>query len=326
MKVSASLSLLWVGLLALVSAERGAASRLRGQRELQSACKLPTWKAPADLNIGVNGLEWSQTIDTSCASRDVTISMDLSHSGALEESNSFMDTLQAYYKVDGGSEVMFLNVFGESYDAAPSVVVASGSQLTLRVVGKTTHVSEEYQIKNLVVVGDVTPPTQAPTKAPVPAPTPAPVAPPLTPSTGITGFKLIYTPTNEEVFDLYDNAVVSLQNLGLPSAEFNVKAESIGTLVQSVRFQPSGQNESNQPFAYCGDSGGDYKTCDELAVGTTHTVTVTPFTGSGTALPDYSCTFSIVDAAPPMAPPVPAPVTAPVTAPVAAPVTAPVAD
>jgi len=142
-------------------------------------------------------------------------------------------------------------------------------------------------------------------------PVSAAVAPSPTPSTGITGFKLIYAPTNEEVFDLTNNAVVSLQTLGLPSADFNIKAQNVGTSVKSVQFKPNGQNESFQPFAFCGDNGGNYKTCDELAVGTMHTISVTPFTGpsqSGMALPDVSVTFSIVDAAPPMAPPAPAPV------------------
>jgi len=163
-----------------------------------------------------------------------------------------------------------------------------------------------------------------PFSVPAPGPAPAPVVPPPTPSAGITGFKLIYTPTNEEVFDLYNNAVVSLGSLGLTSANFNVKAQNSGSLVQSVRFHPNGQNESNEPFAYCGDVGGNYNTCSTFQVGMMHTISVTPFTGpfqTGEALPDVSVTFWIVDA---VAAPVPKSVPAPI--PVPAPVTVPVSQ
>lgn len=101
----------------------------------------------------------------------------------------------------------------------------------------------------------------APTGAPLVSPTAAPVtstsptitaAPVLTPglySDSISAFYLIYTPTNERVMELYNGAVVSLEDLALSEAAFNIDAEVVES-VQSVYFQESDKNEGKKPFAY----------------------------------------------------------------------------
>ena len=158
--------------------------------------------------------------------------------------------------------------------------------------------------------------TETPTSAPVVVPTSP------TPTIGITGFKLIYAPTNEAVLDLENNAIVSLQDLGLPIASFNVMVDTAEGIVKSVNFQQNGRTERAQPFAYCGDNGGNYFACDEFVVGSTNTVTATAFTKEGTALNDVTVSFSII--AGPLSGPeikVVAPVSTSTKAPTAAPVT-----
>jgi len=91
--------------------------------------------------------------------------------------------------------------------------------------------------------------TAAPVVSPV---TEAPVASPVaaTPySDSITAFHLIYTPTNEVVMELYNGAVVSLEDLALPEASFNVEAVAVES-VQSVLFQENARKEGKRPFAY----------------------------------------------------------------------------
>ena len=94
-----------------------------------------------------------ETIDTSC-SEDVIISLGgISHTGSLEENGNGRDSLQVYYTIDDGGEVLGLEIVGDQYSITEEIIVASsGDLLTIRVTGKTTHSSESYQISTLEVV------------------------------------------------------------------------------------------------------------------------------------------------------------------------------
>ena len=164
-----------VGAVRLGSMSRHNLRKELTDRNLQGGNALP-WTGP-DYDIGITGLDQSHVINTS-GSGDVLISMDISHLGTLEASGTSKDTLQVYFKVDSNPEQLWLDIAGEQYSSPAKKTVASGSQLTIRVVGKTTFNNEFYQIRGFTV----TKVTAAPT-APVPAPTapvPAPVMPPTT--------------------------------------------------------------------------------------------------------------------------------------------------
>ena len=125
-----------------------------------------------------------------------------------------------------------------------------------------------------------------------------------------------------EVADLDLNSLTTINvvGLGLASTSFNIKAANTGSTVKSVKFS-NGQNESVEPFAYCGDNGGNYNTCADLTDGL-HTITVTPFPmggQQGTPYDDITVTFrinSLGTDAPTISP---APTDAPVPAPTFAP-------
>jgi len=135
--------------------------------------------------------------------------------------------------------------------------------------------------------------TETPVASPV---TEAPTAGAVSNSDSITVLYLIYSPTNERITELYDGAIVSLTDLNLTEASFNVEAVATDD-VMSVFFQESSRIENKKPFSFCGDKGGDFATCVvEFFVGSINTLTVTPYTGlgqSGTALPVVSVSFSI---------------------------------
>jgi len=157
MKFSSTL-FLWCVLFPLSSV--AAAGSLRGQqRELQT-CQLP-WNGQ-NINVGVNGFDATQVINTSCASGDVTISLDLSHTGKLETSGGARDFLQVLYKVDNGPTLTLLDIVGEQYSSSNQVTVAAGAVLSIQVVGDTSFNDEVYQIRNFVVTA-ATPPAPTPT-------------------------------------------------------------------------------------------------------------------------------------------------------------------
>jgi hypothetical protein len=143
-------------------------------------CQVP-WVGP-DYDIGINGLEEIEIIDTSCVTlKDVLISVEISHLGSLETSGGAKDTLQVFYKVNNNPEVLWLDIAGDQYSSPAQVTVATGSQLTIRTEGDTTAISEVYQMRNFAVTEITAAPV---TPAPVtPAPiTPAPVPNPVTPA------------------------------------------------------------------------------------------------------------------------------------------------
>lgn len=146
----------------------------------------------------------------------------------------------------------------------------------------------------------VTPvPTTSPTTL---SPTASPTQPPVdTPQPGAVKLTLIHAPTNTELVDLQDGAVIDIASLGI-SPQFNVKAGNAGNTVQSVTFVETAKNEGVEPFAYCGDDGGKYNECPSLGIGT-NTVSVIPYPQggqSGTPFPTVSVTFDIIDSSAPV--------------------------
>lgn len=137
----------------------------------QPACKVP-WSGPNYL-IAMDEFSATESIDTSCVGGAVVISMNIGHQGALETTGTARDTVRVYYTIDNGPEQLWLDIAGDQYSSPVQVNVGSASQVTIRVTGRTTHVSESYQVT--VAVAEA-PPTPAPTPAPTPGPT-APVAP-----------------------------------------------------------------------------------------------------------------------------------------------------
>jgi hypothetical protein len=171
-------------------------------------------------------------------------------------------------------------------------------------------------------------PVKAPTTAPVvpiKAPSTAPVVPSVTPPTSskIMGLSLVYKPTNQVVFNLVDGATVNLKTLGLPTADFNIKAETASG-VSKVRFD-NGQVEGAAPYARCGDSAGKYNSCTDLVLGA-RTIAAQPMDASGTPMDTgLQISFTIITgaAAPSNPPPVTGPTKSPSKAPVKSPTKAP---
>lgn len=114
--------------------------------------------------------------------------------------------------------------------------------------------------------------------------------------TPITAFILVHAPTNTELLTINDKDVIDLEALDVDSAEFNIKVV-VDEKVRSVYFEQTERPEGTAPFAFCGDEGGDYFTCDEILIGKKTKVTVTPYTGdyqTGMQLPSQSISFKIM--------------------------------
>ena len=172
----------------------------------------------------------------------------------------------------------------------------------------------------VVVVPVLTPtaPTvAAPSFAVVPIATPVGTPIRMPTSTSITAFYLIDARNSRRLNSLSNGDVVSLRDLNMTQAAFNLEVEP-GSSVASVVFLENGRKESAKPLSYCGDTNGVFATCSNLVIGT-HTITVRPYTGSkqsGTQLSDVAITFSIqLKSAAPVAAPVPTPVAIPVFVP-----------
>jgi len=111
-------------------------------------CEVP-FTGP-DYNIGVSGLDVTETIDTSCVG-DVTVRMIISHSGRLEASGVSLDFLNTYIMIDSNPFESWLEIVGDQYTATNEITVATGEQLKIRTFGDTSHSSEQYQIRNFEV-------------------------------------------------------------------------------------------------------------------------------------------------------------------------------
>jgi hypothetical protein len=120
---------------------------------------------------------------------------------------------------------------------------------------------------------------------------------------GISRLELMYTGSTAAparmvqtlAFDSIN--VVDLKTLNLPMTAFSIQAVRTGTTVQSVQFS-NGQRKTGLPWAYCGNEGQMYKTCNNLVVGANVSISVTPFPlqfQQGVPFPARSTTVRIID-------------------------------
>ena len=151
---------------------------LRGRhgvaRQLMNA--LP-WIGP-NLDVGVAGLNTTLPLIDTTGAGNVSIWVDISVENRLEaEPGARQDVLKIYYKVDSQPEVLWKDIVGENV-AEESVSFPAGSQLSLRVDGKTSYSSEIYLLRNFqVTAGEprVTTPVASPAAGtPVATPVAAP--------------------------------------------------------------------------------------------------------------------------------------------------------
>ena len=152
---------------------------LRGRhgaaRQLMNA--LP-WIGP-NLNVGVAGLNATLPLIDTTGAGNVSIWVDISVENRLEaEPGAKQDVLKIYYTVDSQSEVLWKDIVGENFMAQESVSFPAGSQLTLRVDGKTSYSSEIYLLRNFQVTAGE-PRVPAPIASPVTSPAGTPVATPV---------------------------------------------------------------------------------------------------------------------------------------------------
>ena len=99
---------------------------------------------------------------------------------------------------------------------------------------------------------------------------------------------------------LVDGMIINASNF--EALSFSVRADSASTNVQSVQFFPIDRGETSKPWAYCGNAGPVYSTCDDFSSGGNITVTARPYSGTGqtgTQYPDVSVSFSFVGATTP---------------------------
>ena len=126
-----------------------------------------------------------------------------------------------------------------------------------------------------------TPPTPPSPPTPNP-PTPAPVPAPPTPVVGsIVSFTLVDAASDTDIGLLNDGDTIVLSNTG---TQLSVRADSSGS-IGSVGFGLDGnanyQTENFAAYALNGNSGSNYFVVSELAEIGQHTITATPYSGSG---------------------------------------------
>lgn len=142
-------------------------------------------------------------------------------------------------------------------------------------------------------------PTMNPTRVPILTPVASvPSAVPVT-RDNIT-LTLVYTPDNTDVVQLVDGMVINASNF--EKLSFNIRADAISTNVNSIQFFPINRGETSKPWAYCGNFGPLYTTCEEFTSRGNFTVTARPYSGkgqTGTQYPDVTIRFSIVGATTP---------------------------
>ena len=119
----------------------------------------------------------------------------------------------------------------------------------------------------------------------------------------VDSMELIQVGSNTVVATLSNNAVVTID----PNESYNIKAVVSGSGIGSVQFTHDGdfaRTENVAPYAFCGDSGGNYFDCGDLVEGL-HTVTATPYSnggGNGSAGGSHTITFTL-STTPPGPPP-----------------------
>ena len=182
----------------------------------------------------------------------------------------------------------------------PTYSLSAGTH-TFQISGR----SKNFRIDRFhLYLGSVNNPTnenypQSSTGGGVPPPPPPP--PPPTGGDAVTGIALINADTNQSFagFDpLNSGATLNLGTLSTRS--WNLQAVTSPTTVGSVVFgydgNPRTQIESSPPYAFAGDSSGNYNPWTPT-VGS-HSVTATPYSasgGTGTAGTSITITFTVLD-------------------------------
>jgi len=108
----------------------------------------------------------------------------------------------------------------------------------------------------------------------------------------ITKVGLYMIGSNEEV-DI-SNGIVSLDKL--PTSDLYVEAVVVnGGGIKAVKFdhneEANYRTETKAPYAFCGDSRGDFFTCSDLVEGQ-HTITATAYMKDGSPIATKTVTFS----------------------------------
>jgi len=116
----------------------------------------------------------------------------------------------------------------------------------------------------------------------------------------VAAFILINADTDQDIGPLSDGDVLDLSSL--PTANLAIRAETLPATVGSVRFDLDGdvgfRTESTAPYALFGDSNGNYAPWSGVPLAGIHSLTATPFSGtgaSGTAGTPLTVGFEIVD-------------------------------
>jgi Malectin domain len=146
-------------------------------------------------------------------------------------------------------------------------------------------------------------PTLKPTRSPTRLPTLAPRLPTTAPLASVPNgsagpnvtLTLVYSSNNTDVAQLKNGMVINASLF--ETLSFNIRADSTSANIKSIRFFPIGRDETSKPWAFCGNVGPLYNTCDEFTSAGTFTVTARPYSGTqqtGVQYPDVTITFSIV--------------------------------
>lgn len=96
-------------------------------------------------------------------------------------------------------------------------------------------------------------------------------------------FTRINAVTNQGIHPLINSDTITFQNLS--SVNIAIRADTTPAVAESVRFSFNGstnfRTESAIPYALFGDSSGNYAPWNGLPLSSIHTLTATPFAGSG---------------------------------------------
>ena len=179
-RVFCTLILLCNGLINAAADAQQKVGSLRGNGAARQLAQNLPWSG-SDLIIGIAGLNQTfSSIDTTGAG-NITISVDLSAEGRLEEeAGAKQDTLKLYYKIDANPEVLWKDIVGDTFSAQESVTFLAGSELTLRAAGKTSSDTEFYHLRNFRVnEGGPSLPSPVAVPSPVAPSVPSPVAAPI---------------------------------------------------------------------------------------------------------------------------------------------------
>jgi len=122
----------------------------------------------------------------------------------------------------------------------------------------------------------------------------------------VTQLVLIDAGTNKQVATLSNGAVINVATFpDGTSGHFNVEAITEGGDIGSVKFgyngTPDFRVENAARWALCGNSGDNFAGCNDMVVGSSSTVTATPYSdkrGQGTTGSPLEVSFTIVDETP----------------------------